>query len=85
MGILCPVKVFVLPKSARKILRFLSTSTYTPQEIYEITGIPPRTIRFAINRLKKKGLIFEKKSFEDMRKRYCTGGNKIKIIKKINI
>lgn len=66
--------MFVLPKSAREVLRLLSSSTYTPQEIHEITGIPPRTIRFAINLLKNKGLIIEKKSFKDMRKRYCTGG-----------
>ena len=76
------MKVFVLPKSAQEVLRLLSSSTYTPQEIHEITDIPPRTIRFSINLLKKKGLIIEKKSFKDMRKRYCTGGNKPKITEK---
>jgi len=67
------VKTFALPKSAREVFRVLSSSIYTPQEIHEITGIPPRTIRFTLNLLKKKGLIIEKKSFKDMRKRYCTG------------
>jgi len=66
--------MFVLPKSAQEVLRVLSSSTYTAQEIHEITNIPPRSVRFALNLLKKKGLIIEKTSFKDMRKRYCTGG-----------
>jgi len=68
------VKAFALPKSAQEIFRVLSSSAYTPQEIHEITGIPPRTIRFALNFLKKKGLIIDKKSFNDMRRNYCTRG-----------
>ena len=59
-----------MPKSAREVFRVLSGSTYTPQEIYKITTVPPRTIRFALNILKKKGLVIEKISFKDMRKRY---------------
>jgi len=76
------VKIFVLPKSVREVFRVLSSSTYTPEEIHEITGIPARTIRFAINLLKKKSLIIEKRSFNDMRKRYCTSGEKIEITEK---
>ncbi|MBD3155277.1 MAG: hypothetical protein GF368_01320 [Candidatus Aenigmarchaeota archaeon] len=63
-----------MSRSAREVIRILSSSTYTPEEIHQITDIPPRTIGSAINLLKKKGLIIEKKSFKDMRKRYCTGG-----------
>ncbi len=68
------MKVFALPKSAQEVFRVLSSSNYTPVEIHEITGIPNRTIRFALNILKKNGLVVEKKSFKDMRKSYCTRG-----------
>lgn len=58
-----------LPPSSKLIFRLLEGSgPMTQQEIVEETALPPRTVRYALERLKKEGLLTEHPYFRDTRK-----------------
>ncbi|NYT04865.1 MAG: winged helix-turn-helix transcriptional regulator [Methanomicrobiales archaeon] len=57
-----------IPPSARLVLDVLEDGrSRTFKEVAQQADIAPRTIRFAIGRLKKHGLIVEKFNFRDAR------------------
>lgn len=57
-----------LPKSAQTILNILKDGNpQTFNELFELTSIAPRTIRFALRRLNDKELIIRKLNFRDGR------------------
>ncbi len=66
-----------MPKSAKEVYTLLKEQgDLSPKEIIEITDKPPRTIRYALNKLLKVGLIKKYPSFSDMRRRvYTLAGN----------
>ncbi|MFH1221605.1 MAG: hypothetical protein V1492_00805 [Candidatus Micrarchaeota archaeon] len=67
------MNTFAVPKSGRKILVALASSEYLDiAQIRKKTGLPERTLRFALARLKKQEFISETPeifSFGDMRKK----------------
>lgn len=57
-----------LPKSAQSILNILKDGRpHTFNELFELTSIAPRTIRFALRRLNDKELLIRKLNFRDGR------------------
>ena len=57
-----------LPPSAKLVFKVLETSEgLTQKDIIEQTKLPPRTVRFAIKRLKSNSLLKERLSFMDAR------------------
>ncbi len=57
-----------LPQSCITILHLLErTGSQTHKDIVAGTGLAPRTVRYALKRLKEHGLIIEKFNFRDAR------------------
>ncbi|MCZ9312575.1 MAG: winged helix-turn-helix domain-containing protein [Methanocorpusculum sp.] len=57
-----------MPQSCITILRLLeSTGSQTHKDIVAGTGLAPRTVRYALKRLKENGLVIEKFNFRDAR------------------
>lgn len=57
-----------MPQSCITILHLLeSTGSQTHKDIVAGTGLAPRTVRYALKRLKENGLIIEKFNFRDAR------------------
>lgn len=55
--------------SVRRIFNLLKAGKLlSTEEINRSTGMPPRTVRYAINKLKDKNLLIEYRSLRDMRK-----------------
>jgi DNA-binding MarR family transcriptional regulator len=58
-----------LPPSAKLIFRLLEGNGFmTQQEIVEETALPPRTVRYALERLKKEDMLNERPYLKDTRK-----------------
>jgi DNA-binding MarR family transcriptional regulator len=57
-----------LPPSAKLVYKVLeSDGRLTQKDLAERTALPPRTVRYAIGRLKEKNLLVERFSFVDAR------------------
>lgn len=57
-----------MPPSARTVLRTLERNvSLTQKEIIRESCLPPRTVRFAIDRLRENDLIIERFCFRDAR------------------
>lgn len=57
-----------MPQSCITILHLLeSAGSQTHKDIVAGTGLAPRTVRYALKRLKENGLIIEKFNFRDAR------------------
>ena len=57
-----------LPPSSRTVLHVLSEmGAMTHKELVERTRLAPRTVRYALKRLKEQSLIIEKFNFKDAR------------------
>lgn len=57
-----------LPPSSRKILLLLEDgSALTHKELVRLSSLAPRTVRYALKRLKDNGMIVEKFNFRDAR------------------
>ena len=57
-----------MPKSCHTIFQLLErTGSQTHRDIVLSTGLAPRTVRYALRRLKENGLIIEKFNFRDAR------------------
>ena len=57
-----------MPKSCLTIFQLLErTGSQTHKDIVLITGLAPRTVRYALRRLKENGMIIEKFNFRDAR------------------
>lgn len=57
-----------LPDSSKKVLEELTTSMeLTHRDLVINTGLAPRTVRFALKRLKDHNLLIEKFNFSDAR------------------
>ena len=70
------MNLFGLPKSAKKILLVLSSSSSISQtEIKKRTGLSTRSVKGSLALLKKKNIVKECSVFEDMRrKKYSLRG-----------
>lgn len=59
-----------LPPSAKLVAKVLDyNDTLTQSELAEETLLPPRTVRYALNRLEEEGVVDARFSFSDARKR----------------
>ena len=59
-----------LPPSAKLVAKTLEyNDTLTQSELAEETLLPPRTVRYALNRLEEVGVVDSRFSFADARKR----------------
>ena len=68
MSVVNSVNNIRLPPSSRRVLLLLDDGkARTFKEVTEEVDIAPRTIRYAIKRLKESGLIIEKFNFKDAR------------------
>ncbi|MDR3101903.1 MAG: winged helix-turn-helix domain-containing protein [Methanocalculaceae archaeon] len=57
-----------MPQSCITILRLLeSTGSQTHKDIIAGTGLAPRTVRYALKRLKENGFVVKKFNFHDAR------------------
>jgi transcription initiation factor IIE alpha subunit len=57
-----------LPPSAKLVYKVLETSgLITQKEIIEKTYLPPRTVRYALNRLRDENILKERFYFRDAR------------------
>ncbi len=62
-----------LPKSSKKILVLLATKgTMTQKEIIVKSGIPAKTVRYALKKLSASDLILTRPSLMDMRSSFYT-------------
>lgn len=60
-----------LPNSARQIYETLAThGALTHKDLIRTTGMPPRTIRYAIGRLRQAGILSERCNLQDCRQCY---------------
>lgn len=59
-----------LPPSARTVFAFLQLGPKTHKEIVSDAGLPARTARFAVDRLRREGLVEEVPSLRDARQSY---------------
>ncbi|RQD80454.1 MAG: winged helix-turn-helix transcriptional regulator [Methanocalculus sp. MSAO_Arc2] len=58
----------VLPPSSKKVLTLLEQGgSMTHKDIVKESSLAPRTVRYALKRLKEQGLILEKFNFRDAR------------------
>jgi len=58
----------ILPNSCTSILQLLEgAQSLTHKDIVDKSGFAPRTVRYALRRLKEAGLIVEKFNFHDAR------------------
>jgi predicted transcriptional regulator len=57
-----------LPPSSRTVLQILDAGgSMTHKDIVQKTRLAPRTVRYALKKLKERGLIIEKFNFRDAR------------------
>ena len=57
-----------LPPSSKTVLEILNTGgAMTHKDIVEKSGLAPRTVRYALKKLKERQLIIEKFNFRDAR------------------
>jgi DNA-binding MarR family transcriptional regulator len=62
--------VRALPPSAKLVAKVLEyNETLTQSQLAEETLLPPRTVRYALNRLEEAGAVDSRFSFADARKR----------------
>ncbi|MFB6178377.1 MAG: MarR family transcriptional regulator [Halorientalis sp.] len=62
-----------LPPSAKLVAKTLEyNDTLTQSQLAEETLLPPRTVRYALNRLEDVGVVDSRFSFSDARKRIYT-------------
>ncbi|GGN85832.1 MULTISPECIES: MarR family transcriptional regulator [Haloarcula] len=62
-----------LPPSAKLVAKVLEyNETLTQSQLAEETLLPPRTVRYALNRLEEVGVVDSRFSFADARKRIYT-------------
>ncbi|MFC7077510.1 MarR family transcriptional regulator [Haloarcula halophila] len=62
-----------LPPSAKLVAKVLEyNGTLTQSQVAEETMLPPRTVRYALNRLEDAGVVHSRFSFSDARKRIYT-------------
>jgi len=62
-----------LPPSAKLVAKVLEyNDTLTQSQLAEETLLPPRTVRYALNRLDEIGVVDSRFSFTDARKRIYT-------------
>jgi DNA-binding MarR family transcriptional regulator len=62
-----------LPPSAKLVAKVLEyNDTLTQSQLAEETLLPPRTVRYALNRLEDQGAVDSRFSFSDARKRLYT-------------
>jgi DNA-binding MarR family transcriptional regulator len=62
-----------LPPSAKLVAKVLEyNETLTQSQLAEETLLPPRTVRYALNRLEEEGVVTSRFSFSDARKRLYT-------------
>ncbi|MFD1644943.1 MULTISPECIES: MarR family transcriptional regulator [Haloarchaeobius] len=62
-----------LPPSAKLVAKVLEyNDTLTQSELAEETLLPPRTVRYALNRLEEENVVHSRFSFSDARKRLYT-------------
>ncbi|WP_435345587.1 MarR family transcriptional regulator [Haloarchaeobius sp. HRN-SO-5] len=62
-----------LPPSAKLVAKVLEyNDTLTQSELAEETLLPPRTVRYALNRLEEHDVVHSRFSFSDARKRLYT-------------
>jgi DNA-binding MarR family transcriptional regulator len=62
-----------LPPSAKLVAKTLEyNDTLTQSQLAEETLLPPRTVRYALNRLEEVGVVDSRFSFSDARKRIYT-------------
>lgn len=60
-----------LPESSRRVFATLrEQGPLTHADLRDQTGMPPRTIRYAVGRLKEEGLVDCRGSLQDSRSRY---------------
>ena len=62
-----------LPPSAKLVAKVLDyNGTLTQSQLADETLLPPRTVRYALNRLEDVGVVDSRFSFSDARKRIYT-------------
>ncbi|WP_121821500.1 MarR family transcriptional regulator [Halostella salina] len=62
-----------LPPSAKLVAKVLEyNDTLTQSQLAEETLLPPRTVRYALNRLEEVDVVASRYSFSDARKRLYT-------------
>ena len=62
-----------LPPSAKLVAKTLEyNDTLTQSQLAEETLLPPRTVRYGLNRLEEVGVVDSRFSFSDARKRIYT-------------
>lgn len=62
-----------LPPSAKLVAKVLEyNGTLTQSQLADETLLPPRTVRYALNRLEEVGVVDSRFSFADARKRIYT-------------
>ncbi|WP_254273833.1 MarR family transcriptional regulator [Haloarcula marina] len=62
-----------LPPSAKLVAKVLEyNETLTQSQLADETLLPPRTVRYALNRLEEVGVVDSRFSFADARKRIYT-------------
>lgn len=71
-----PDVVEYLPPSAKEVLLVLaSDGPLTQKDIIDLTDLPPRTVRYALDRLRGEDMLVERFSFRDARQSlYCLTG-----------
>jgi len=66
---LMTAKATTLPPSSKRVLKILETGgSMTHKDIVEKTRLAPRTVRYALRKLKEQNLIVELFNFRDARK-----------------
>ncbi len=62
------MQTVTLPPSSKTVLQILDAGgSMTHKDIVEKTRLAPRTVRYALKKLKERGLIIEKFNFRDAR------------------
>ena len=65
-----------LPPSAKLVAKVLEyNETLTQRQLADETLLPPRTVRYALNRLDEEGIVEARFSFTDARKRIYSLAN----------
>lgn len=65
------VQLTQLSPSTKLVLKILQLNGWmTQREIIRETTLPPRTVKYAIKRLKEKEIVREKPDLNDMRSKY---------------
>lgn len=57
-----------LPRSSKKVMKILDSGcTMTQKDLVKKTSLHPRTVRYALKKLKERELIIEKLKMDDLR------------------